>query len=77
MRPYFVTVAKQGSLYKCVEKATNHVIKCYSDYNSANAKCEFWNNGGGFAGFSPAFICAEPFLPIIVRESNYTFSIED
>lgn len=71
---YFVQ--KVGSTYKCVERTTNHVLRAYEDRKSAEVMCEFWNNGGGFAGFTPAFICAEPFLPVDPEITDCTFTIE-
>lgn len=70
-------VVKQDSLYKCREKATNHILRSYPDKVSAESMCEFWNNGGGFCGFTPAFICAEPYLPVIEGNEKCTFSVAD
>lgn len=52
----YVFQAEKGGKYCIIEQSTEQVILTGLDHETAKAKKRFLNFGGGFAGFTPAFI---------------------
>jgi hypothetical protein len=60
------------------EKATGHLIRIYDDKVKATKLCQFLNNGGGFNGWTPAFICDTAHYALFPDqgEANKSFKVK-
>jgi len=54
----YVYNAEKGGTYRIEESETGHIVLTGLSFNEAKRKKRFLNFGGGFNGFTPAFLFA-------------------
>ena len=56
MANVFIKSDKPNKQFQVIEQSTQYVLKTFPEYNEARKFARFQNSGGGFNGFTPAFI---------------------